>query len=93
MLSAGKIVEEDSRAILGLSAIALYSGAESIISTIWLVREPSTIHLLQEFYRLLAKANISPAEALRQAQISLLKDPQYQHPYYWSSFVLVGNWL
>ncbi|MGK7895426.1 MAG: CHAT domain-containing protein [Xenococcus sp. (in: cyanobacteria)] len=93
VLSAGQIVEEDSRAILGLTGIAICSGAESIVSTVWLIREPSTVNLLQEFYRLLTQANISPAEALRQAQISLLTNPQYQHPYYWSSFVLVGNWL
>jgi CHAT domain-containing protein len=36
---------------------------------------------------------ISKAEALRQAQLALLGNPLYQHPYFWSAFVLVGNWL
>ncbi|MGK7929956.1 MAG: CHAT domain-containing protein, partial [Microcystaceae cyanobacterium] len=33
------------------------------------------------------------AEALRQAQLSLLHSPEFSHPFYWSAFVLVGNWL
>jgi CHAT domain-containing protein len=33
------------------------------------------------------------AEALRLAQLKLLQTSQYQDPYYWAAFVLVGNWL
>ncbi|MBP6505644.1 MAG: CHAT domain-containing protein, partial [Rhodoferax sp.] len=31
--------------------------------------------------------------ALRQAQLTLLSDRRYRHPYYWSPFLLIGNWL
>ena len=93
VMSAGKLVEEDSRAILGLTGIAICSGVETMVSTVGLIREPSTVNLLQEFYRLLTQPNIPQAEALRKAQLSLIQDPQYQHPYYWSSFILIGNWL
>ncbi|MDJ0687700.1 MAG: CHAT domain-containing protein [Xenococcaceae cyanobacterium MO_188.B32] len=34
----------------------------------------------------------SKAIALHRAQQSLLNDPNYQAPYYWSPYVLVGNW-
>lgn len=27
------------------------------------------------------------------AQLTLLKNPRFKHPYYWASYVLVGNWL
>ena len=46
-----------------------------------------------EFYRHLSQGDGNRAEALRQAQLSLLKQQPYQHPYYWAPFVLVGNWL
>lgn len=92
VLSAGNKLVEDSRAMLGLSAIALSFQAKSTVAPLWSIRDRSTTNLMTEFYRLLAQSNISVAEALRQAQISLLQDPQYQHPYYWASFVLVGNW-
>ena len=46
---------------------------------------------LQNFYKALAKPGMGKAQALREAQLSLLKSPQYQHPYYWAPFVLVGH--
>ncbi|ELS03786.1 hypothetical protein Xen7305DRAFT_00035100 [Xenococcus sp. PCC 7305] len=92
VLTSGTTVAEDSNAILGLTAMAICSGAKSTVATIWLTRDRSTVSLITEFYRLLTQENISKSEALRKAQISLLQDSQYQHPYYWSSFVLFGDW-
>jgi CHAT domain-containing protein len=49
---------------------------------------------MSNFYDILTKQpTISKAEALQQSQLSVLKDPQYRHPYYWAAFVLVGSWL
>jgi CHAT domain-containing protein len=51
-----------------------------------------------EFYRQMkvasgsAKAAASKAEALRQAQLKLMKDGKHSHPYYWAPFILVGDW-
>ncbi|MGB3760799.1 MAG: CHAT domain-containing protein [Rivularia sp. (in: cyanobacteria)] len=41
----------------------------------------------------MSKPGISKAEALRQTQITFLKDKSLQHPFYWAPFILVGNWL
>ena len=49
--------------------------------------------LMSEFYRELTQRKLNRAKALRQAQLALLRDPTYQHPRYWSAYVLVGNWL
>jgi CHAT domain-containing protein len=35
---------------------------------------------------------MSKGEALRQAQLKLMKDGQHGHPYHWAPFVLVGDW-
>jgi CHAT domain-containing protein len=48
---------------------------------------------MAEFYQSLTQAENSKAESLRQAQLSILNNPKYEHPYYWAPFVLVGNWL
>jgi CHAT domain-containing protein len=50
---------------------------------------------MSEFYLQLTQTNLNltKAEALRRAQLSLLKNPEYNHPYFWAPFVLVGNWL
>jgi CHAT domain-containing protein len=48
---------------------------------------------METLYQGLSQPQITKAEAVRQAQLSLLKSDRYSHPYYWAPFVLVGNWL
>ncbi|VEP18705.1 hypothetical protein H1P_870008 [Hyella patelloides LEGE 07179] len=93
ILSACQTATGDKQAALGLAGVAVRSGARSTIATLWSIQDDSTAELMTQFYRALKIPEISKAEALRQAQLSLLQNPQYQHPYYWSAFVLVGNWL
>jgi CHAT domain-containing protein/tetratricopeptide (TPR) repeat protein len=94
VLSACKTAEGDVKAILGLAGIALRSGARSTIGSLWAVNDDSTSKLMSNFYDILIKQpSISKAEALQKSQLSVLKDPQYKHPYYWAAFVLVGSWL
>lgn len=93
VLSACETAEGDNRAALGMAGMAVRSGARSTVASLWTVEDDSTALLMTEFYRNLIQAKLTKAEALRQAQLSLLNNPQYNHPYYWSSFVLIGNWL
>ena len=92
VLSACETAAGDSRAALGMAGVAVRSGARSTIATLWTVQDDSTAQLMTEFYRRLSQSDISKAEALRQAQLFLLNNPKYNHPYYWSPFVLIGNW-
>ena len=93
VLSACQTAKGDNRAILGLAGVAVRSGARSTLATLWAVKDESTAKFMGEFYKHLKKPGISKAEALRQTQLSFLQDPDFQHPFYWSAFVLVGNWL
>ncbi len=93
VLSACETAEGDQRATLGLAGLAVRSGARSTLATLWSVNDNSTADLMTEFYRSLTQQNTSKAESLRQAQLKLLKNPNYQHPFYWSPFILIGNWL
>ena len=36
--------------------------------------------------------SLSKAQAVQQAQVAMINSKEYQHPYYWSPFVLIGNW-
>jgi CHAT domain-containing protein len=63
------------------------------LATLWSVNDEGTAALMGQFYEQLAQKQATKAEALRQAQLTLLKNRWYQHPFYWSPFVLVGNWL
>ena len=92
VLSACETAAGDRRAALGIAGVAVRSGARSTVATLWAVRDDSTALLMSEFYRRLVQPGSTKAEALRQAQLSLIDNPKYNHPYYWSSFVLIGNW-
>lgn len=93
VMSACQTAAGDKQASLGLAGMAVRSGARSTIATLWAVKDESTALLMTEFYRELAATQLNKSEALRQAQISLLKSPKFQHPFYWAPFILVGNWL
>jgi CHAT domain-containing protein len=93
VLSACETAEGDSRAALGLAGIAVRAGARSTLASLWSVDDESGARLISEFYRQLSTSNFNRAEALRQAQLSLLQNPDYRHPSQWSPYVLVGNWL
>ncbi len=93
VLSACETATGDRRAALGLAGMAIRAGARSTLATLWSVNDAATATLIGEFYEELVGVTTTKAEALRHAQLSLLKHPQYHHPYYWASYVLVGNWL
>ncbi len=93
VLSACQTAKGDNRAILGLAGVAVRSGARSTLATLWAVKDDSTAKFMVEFYKNLKKPGISKAEALRQTQLTFIQDADFDHPFYWSSFVLVGNWL
>ena len=64
------------------------AGAQSVVSTLWELEDHSTAQLMIDFYQHLGRGE-GKAEALRQAQLDLLKsgDP----PYFWAGFELDGE--
>lgn len=93
VLSACQTAAGDKRAALGLAGIAVRAGARSTLATLWSVDDAATTQLMSQFYWELANSTVTKAEALRRAQLKLIKDPSQQHPIYWAPYVLVGNWL
>ncbi len=97
ILSACQTAAGDDRAALGLAGVAVKAGARSTLASLWQVDDWSTALLMGEFYQQIAKVNgtetSTKAQALRQAQLSLLNDPELRDPAYWAPYVLVGNWL
>lgn len=93
VLSACETAEGDKRAALGLAGVAIQAGARSTLASLWSLDDESGARLVSQFYKELATKQVTKAEALRQAQLSLLKDPDYRHPIHWAAYVLLGNWL
>jgi CHAT domain-containing protein len=92
-LSACETAVGDERAALGLAGVAIKSGARSALATLWFINDQASSSLVQQFYSQLKQSSLSKAEALQQAQISLLDHAIYRHPGYWSPFLLINNWL
>jgi CHAT domain-containing protein/tetratricopeptide (TPR) repeat protein len=66
-----------SQGVLGLQRAFHAAGARTLVSSLWSVHDAATLELMDEFYsRLWGKPKVSPLEALRQAQLAILRDPE-----------------
>ncbi|KZY41958.1 CHAT domain-containing protein [Oleiphilus sp. HI0086] len=73
--------------VFGFTHGLLFSGANSVVSSLWKVPDEETGLLMLGFYSNLE--SMSKSEALQQAKVFLLNDIN-PHPYYWSSFEYTG---
>jgi len=90
--------DQDGIEISGLSSYFLSNGAKAVMASLWRVDDASTSVLMAEFYRTLAirtaQKPMTKAEALRQAQLSLIREGgNFARPYFWAPFILIGNGL
>ncbi len=75
-------------ALVTLSAAFSQAGSQSVMASLWKVEDAATRDLMIAFHGALAK--VGRANALQQAQLAVLKNPQTAHPFYWAPFVLIG---
>ncbi|HZH91948.1 MAG TPA: CHAT domain-containing protein [Pyrinomonadaceae bacterium] len=84
--------ERRGEGVIGLTRAFMYAGAPTVGVSLWSVGDKSTAELMPEFYRrLLAGQDGAPA-AMRAAQLALIAGKRYSAPFYWSPFVIVGDW-
>ena len=84
----GRVTDGDE--FFGFKRTFLATGARSLLVSLWPVEDESTANLMGAFYQELR--NRPMIEALRQAQLGLLKAGKYADPIFWAPFVLVGDW-
>ncbi len=78
--------------VMSLARGFVYAGSPSLIMTMWEVEDKSGGIMMKSFYENLLKGQ-SKAEAMRNAKISYMEEarPENIHPFFWSSFVVMGN--
>lgn len=86
--ATGKLIEGEG--LLGLSRAFFGATVQSIVASLWPVEDQSTRILMEYFYMNLNNG-MQIVEALRSAQISLMNDSKYKHPYFWAPFILLGD--
>jgi tetratricopeptide (TPR) repeat protein len=78
--------------ISGLTRAFLYAGTPAISVTLWEVVDEAAPQISPPFFAAMS-AGVSPAEALRQAKLKMLKSSQarFRHPYAWAPSVIFGD--
>jgi len=82
--------------VIGLTWAFFVAGSPTTVVSQWSVESESTTDLMLNFHRNLksaaeARSAMTKAEALRHAQLQLLRTKRYQHPFFWAGFVIVGD--
>jgi CHAT domain-containing protein/Tfp pilus assembly protein PilF len=78
--------------LVGLTRGFMYAGAPRVVVSLWDVNDAGTAELMKLFYQAMLKKSARPAEALRAAQVAMMKRPGFSSPYYWAPFILQGEW-
>lgn len=80
---------EKGEGIMGMTRIFFYSGARSVVSTLWEISDQASFEFMRHFYDCLWEGK-DKSQALRLAKLRLLGS-KYSHPFYWAAFVLQGE--
>lgn len=83
--------------VIGMTWAFMAAGVPTIVSSQWSVETISTTRLMTKYHSVLKSSSSKlergalKAEALRQAQLKLLKNEKYSLPYYWAGFTVIGS--
>lgn len=83
--------EFDGEGLVGLTQGFLYAGSKSVIVSLWNVQDKATARLMGDFYRELLEEGMVPSAALRRAKLKMYERGAWRAPFYWSAFVIVGE--
>lgn len=96
--------EQGGEGLIGLTRAFQYAGARTVMASLWSVQDQATSELMIRFYKHL-RAGLTKDEALRQAQMELIREPievvnekgektllDASAPYFWAGFQVYGDW-
>jgi CHAT domain-containing protein/Tfp pilus assembly protein PilF len=78
--------------LVGLTRGFMYAGAQRVVVSLWTVDDEGTAALMSSFYQGMLQKGLTPAAALRAAQLEMWKQDKWKSPYYWAAFTLQGEW-
>jgi CHAT domain-containing protein len=81
----------NAEGVFGLRRAFVLAGAETLVMSLWPVSDYVTRQTMTAFYGGLKKG-LGRGQALRQAQLAILRSKGRAHPFYWASFIESGEW-
>jgi CHAT domain-containing protein len=81
---------QNGEGVYGLRRALVLAGVRTQIASLWKVDDAATRDLMVDYYRRL-QAGAGRPQALREAQLTMFRDPARAHPYYWASFITIGE--
>ncbi len=78
--------------LVGLTRGFMYAGTARVMASLWKVDDAATAELMKRFYRGVFDRGLSPAAALRAAQVEMWRLERFSAPYFWAAFTLQGEW-
>jgi CHAT domain-containing protein len=84
--------EVKGEGFIGLTRSFMYAGAGGVVASLWKVDDDATAEFMKHFYESIFQKGMTPAAALREAQIAMWQQPRWQSPYYWAAFVIQGKY-
>jgi CHAT domain-containing protein len=77
--------------VTGLPRAFMLSGANRVAMTLWQVDDAATRTFLVRLYGRVVKDGLGFADAMTLTKREFLRNPEFQDPYFWGSFVLYGD--
>ncbi len=87
----GKDIEGEG--LVGIVRGFMYAGSKRVVASFWQVADAATAELMNRFYLEMFGHGLAPPAALRKAQLHVMRQPRWRHPFYWAAFSLQGEWL
>jgi CHAT domain-containing protein len=78
--------------LISLTRGFLYAGASGVTASLWKVDDEATAELMRHFYAGIFQRGLTPAAALREAQLAMWNEKRWRAPYYWAAFVIQGQY-
>jgi CHAT domain-containing protein/lipopolysaccharide biosynthesis regulator YciM len=82
---------KNGEGVYGLRRAFIIAGAETVVMSLWPISDSVTRDLMSSYYRGL-REGLGRGDALRRAQLAILNRKGHEHPFYWASFIQVGEW-
>jgi CHAT domain-containing protein/tetratricopeptide (TPR) repeat protein len=85
----GEICKGDG--VFGLRRALVLAGSKTQVMSLWAINDRTTRELMVAYYKELLKGT-GRAEAMRRAQLAMLRVPKRRHPAFWAAFIVSGDW-